>query len=124
MCVTLHLEGCDGCEHRAGRFCGAVDLGRVPPTAWRRRGTLLVPTWCPLGELPWPEDERAIAPCPCGEACRLELPDGSCAAARAEDGPMSQEAVGALLGVTKQTIAHIEARALRRLGPRLAHLND
>jgi hypothetical protein len=100
---ALRLEGCASCEHRTGRFCAAVDLGRMPPLAWRHRGVSLVPTWCPLGD------------CACGDMCRLALPDGSCATTRAEDGPMSQADIGALLGLTQQSVAHIEAKALRKV---------
>jgi DNA-directed RNA polymerase sigma subunit (sigma70/sigma32) len=50
---------------------------------------------------------------------RLDLPDGTCAIARANDGPMSLAEVAAILGITPQAVQYIERRALAKLSVRM-----
>lgn len=57
--------------------------------------------------------------CSCGE--RYRLPDGSCAIAHANNGGMSLLEVARVLGVRPQTVLHIERRALKTFGARMAH---
>lgn len=61
------------------------------------------------------------APCP-WSACRHHLPGGRCALAFADEHPdgATAEAVGALLGVSRQRIYQIERIALRKLSLSLA----
>ena len=55
---------------------------------------------------------------PCTERCRL--PDGTCAIARANDGPMTLREISAVIGVTYQGVQAIERRALRKVRQQLS----
>ena len=64
--LAMHLEHCKDCDHRSGRRCEHPHVGAIaflPAVRYRHRGVHLlelVPQWCPLGDIPWPEDKRSI----------------------------------------------------------------
>ena len=62
-------------------------------------------------------DEEAPS---CGCSSRYACPDGSCALEHASRGGMSRGEVAAVFGLTKQTIAWIERRALEKVRRQLA----
>ena len=84
----------------------------------RRKLAGHVPTERPMGRT---RVERIKhLPCDCSE--RYTLPDGSCAIAYANDGPLSLHQVGELLGLSGEMVRRIEVQALDKLAKRMREL--